>query len=406
MSTRKIKDAIDLTTNELVYLKGHAKATYMSDGSTVEDAINNINGSGNSYVKPELGIPKTDLDTKVQSSLDKADTALQSYTETYKGTITGITAGSGLTGGGTKTDGATGVTLNVGAGTGITVAADAVSISTDYQNKITSGTTAYGWGNHASAGYAANSALTSHTSSSATTSSLGHVTLVSGDVKSVTYANGKAAAASHTHSQYLTGYTEQYKGTVTGVTINGSTKSPSNGAVNIGNVVTAVTMNGSSKTVSNGSVDLGTVITSHQDISGKQDILTSGANIKTINNNSILGSGNLTINPLLTISSDTSNISKTVSISPNIFYVFTAAQTTQKTFDILNTGTVSNSDNVWGIRFQIGTTVPTINFSSTNYRIIWANGTAPTFEAGVLYEITFKALGTSLLAVCGAFKTV
>ena len=99
MSTRKVKDAIDLITNEPVYLKGHAKATYMSDGSTVEDAINNI----------EIG------------------------------------------GGG--------------------------------------------------------STLTSHISSSATTSSLGHVTLVSGDVKSETYTNGKAAAASHTHSQYLTGHT-------------------------------------------------------------------------------------------------------------------------------------------------------------------------------------------------------
>lgn len=42
--------------------------------------------------------------------------------------------------------------------------------------------------------------------------------------------------------------TEQYKGTVTGVKINGSTKSPSSGIV-----------------------DLGTVITAHQDISGKQD---------------------------------------------------------------------------------------------------------------------------------------
>lgn len=42
MSTRKIKDAKDLSTNELVYLKGHAQATFMSDGRTVEEAINNI----------------------------------------------------------------------------------------------------------------------------------------------------------------------------------------------------------------------------------------------------------------------------------------------------------------------------------------------------------------------------
>lgn len=62
---------------------------------------------------------------------------------------------------------------------------------------------------------------------------------------------------------------EQYKGTVTGVKINGSTKNPSNGVV-----------------------DLGTVIT---DISGKQDKLVSGTNIKTIDGQSILGSGDIAI---------------------------------------------------------------------------------------------------------------
>lgn len=39
---RKVKDAKDLSSNELIYFKSHAKATYMSDGTTVEDAINNI----------------------------------------------------------------------------------------------------------------------------------------------------------------------------------------------------------------------------------------------------------------------------------------------------------------------------------------------------------------------------
>lgn len=65
---------------------------------------------------------------------------------------------------------------------------------------------------------------------------------------------------------------EQYKGTVTGVKINGTTKNPSSGVV-----------------------DLGTVITSHQDISGKQDKLISGTNIKTINGESLLGNGDLEI---------------------------------------------------------------------------------------------------------------
>ena len=57
MGTRKVKDAIDLETGEKVYLKGHAKATYMSDGRTVEDAIGNSSGNG-SGVYEDLGITK------------------------------------------------------------------------------------------------------------------------------------------------------------------------------------------------------------------------------------------------------------------------------------------------------------------------------------------------------------
>lgn len=48
MANRNIKDAQDLTTNELIYFRGHAKATYMSNGATVEDAINNIGTGGGS----------------------------------------------------------------------------------------------------------------------------------------------------------------------------------------------------------------------------------------------------------------------------------------------------------------------------------------------------------------------
>ena len=43
MSTRKIKDAKDISSGELIYFKGHAKATYLSDGRTVEQAIATTN---------------------------------------------------------------------------------------------------------------------------------------------------------------------------------------------------------------------------------------------------------------------------------------------------------------------------------------------------------------------------
>jgi hypothetical protein len=40
MATRKVKDAKENITGELIYFKGHAEATYMSDGSTVENKVN------------------------------------------------------------------------------------------------------------------------------------------------------------------------------------------------------------------------------------------------------------------------------------------------------------------------------------------------------------------------------
>lgn len=58
--------------------------------------------------------------------------------------------------------------------------------------------------------------------------------------------------------------------------------------------ITGIKMNGASKGTS-GVVDLGTVITAHQSLSGKQDKLVSGTNIKTINGTSLLGQGNIEI---------------------------------------------------------------------------------------------------------------
>ena len=59
MANRIIKDAKDAKSNELIYFRGHAKATYMSDGRTVEDAINSAETGGgadmsNYYTKAQV----------------------------------------------------------------------------------------------------------------------------------------------------------------------------------------------------------------------------------------------------------------------------------------------------------------------------------------------------------------
>jgi hypothetical protein len=66
-----------------------------------------------------------------------------------------------------------------------------------------------------------------------------------------------AATASAVKSAY--DLANSYKGTVTGVKVNGSTKSPTSGTVDIGNVVTSVKVNGSTYSPSSGVVDLGTI---------------------------------------------------------------------------------------------------------------------------------------------------
>lgn len=71
----------------------------LSNKPTIPAAVTESTVSGwgftknaGTYSKPSGGIPKTDLASTVQASLGKADTALQSYTEQYKGTITGVSA--------------------------------------------------------------------------------------------------------------------------------------------------------------------------------------------------------------------------------------------------------------------------------------------------------------------------
>ena len=147
------------------------------------------------YSKPSTGIPKTDLASAVQTSLGKADTALQSYTEQYKGTITGVSAN------------------------GTSVATSGVA------NIPAASTSKYGV-----------TKLNSATNSTSTT---------------------EAATPSAVKAAY--DLANSYKGTVTGVKVNGTTKNPSSGVV-----------------------DLGTVITTHQ-------------TLKTINGESIVGSGDITI---------------------------------------------------------------------------------------------------------------
>lgn len=133
----------------------------LSNKPTIPSAVTESTVSGwgftkntGTYSKPSGGIPKTDLASAVQTSLSKADTALQSYTEQYKGTITGVSANgtsvatSGVANIPAASTSAYGVTKLSSAtnSTSTTLAATASSVKAAYdlangkQEKLVSGT--------------------------------------------------------------------------------------------------------------------------------------------------------------------------------------------------------------------------------------------------------------------------
>lgn len=132
-----------------------ANDSHSHTGSTVSGlAVSNFSGAAIQTGAEAF----TDSDTVLMTAAAVQD-KIESYGySTSTGDITGVSAGNGLTGGGTSGD----VTVNVGAGTGISVAADTVSVSygttagtatQGNDSRVNNGQTAYGWGDHSSAGY-------------------------------------------------------------------------------------------------------------------------------------------------------------------------------------------------------------------------------------------------------------
>lgn len=301
----------------------------------------------------------TDLET-IRSGAAKGATALQSYTEKYTGTITGI-----------KMNGASKGTIGVvDLGTVITAhqdisgKADKSSLATvatsgsynDLSNKPTipsavTESTVSGWG------FTKNTGTYSKPSGGIPKSDL---------ASAVQTSLGKADTA-------LQSYTEQYKGTVTGVKINGTTKNPSSGVV-----------------------DLGAVITAHQDISGKQDKLVSGTNIKTINGTSLLGSGNITISggggsssgsgAYAEVNHGTSDT--TFTLTPNTFHVWDEVSALTLTLGSETVGVA----NEFLFQFTSGDTATTLTLSDG---IKWAEKLV--IESNMIYQVSIlKGLASVL----------
>jgi hypothetical protein len=207
----------------------------------------------------------SDDDTSLMTSAAIQDKILSYGYTTNVGTITGVTAGSGLTGGGSSGS----VTLNVGAGTGISVAADTVGLAT------------------AGAG----AATYSSGISALTVDAYGRVTSVTG---SAGYTTNTGTVTSVAAGSYLTGGTITTSGTLAVDATSANTASKvvardASGNFSAGTITATLSGNASTATTA----------TTAGSCSGNAATATTLATARTINGVSFNGSANITVEPYI-----------------------------------------------------------------------------------------------------------
>ena len=216
---RKIKNAVNNTTGELIYFKGHAKATFMSDGSTVEDAINNIesNIDLSDYVKTEEleGYAKTE-DIPSLEGYAKSDEipSLDGYAKTEDIPSLDDYASKEWVNNKNYATEYDLKTIDYSSINNVPVSEDETG-----ELNITDESGNIGMKVASEAVYAKDFVAGEH--------KLSNKQDAITDLETIRQGAAKGATA-------LQSYTEQYKGTVTGVKINGITNNPSSGVVDLG----------------------------------------------------------------------------------------------------------------------------------------------------------------------------
>ena len=157
----------------------------------------------------------------------------------------------------------------------------------------------------------------------------------------------------------------------------------------VNNPKVSIKMNGTEKgsftlnQASAGEVNLGTVLTEHQDISGKQDKLVSGMNIKTINGESVLGSGDITITSsggaYPEVNHGTGDT--TFTLTPNTFHVWDKVTSLTLNFGNETSGVA----NEYLFQFTSGSTATSLTLPDS---IKWANDNVPTIGANMIYQVS------------------
>ena len=285
---RKIKDAVDLSTDEKIYFRGHAKVTYLSDGRNIEDAMSNLattewvegkkyvnesfvkgaiaeaqlEGSeieipvkdvrvDNSTVVDENGIAKIDLKDYVKSSSLANVATSGSYNDlSNKPTIPDSVTSETISG--------WGFTKNTGTYSKPTDGIPKSDLATDVQTSLEKATSAV------------------QSSDLATVATSGSYNDLSDK------PNPPAIITESTVSGW--GFTKN----------TGTYSKPATG----------IPTSDLSEDVQSSLSKANSALQSHQSLDGKQDKLVSEVNIKTINGESILGPGNIVIERGNNVSSD------------------------------------------------------------------------------------------------------
>ena len=412
MATRKIIDAKH--NGEKVWLKGHAQATYMSNGSTVEDAINSIQGSSGGIAtemdpvfsaSPAASITeakKTEWDNKVPyaskdflivgadgfmtsdgdgfvfpgtpASQDGQGFVLATLEDIPNALTESDIAAMGFTkntgtyskpsGGIPKSDLASAVQTSLGKADtalqkGMVGTLNIIEVEGVYDGEYV---------------YALPTAAAKNVDEN-----YDDIILSRGSVKTI---NGKSIVGS--------GNIEISGGTITGVSVNGTSVATS-GVANIPAASTSAygvtKLSSATNSTSTTLAATASAVKAAYDLANSYKGTVTGVKIDNVSKTPASGVVDLGYaNKKLTTSTSSS-----MSLSPNIYYRNTSTSLSSLTITL---GSVSNSNiiNEYFVEFTTRSSGTTVSFPST---IKWANGTAPTFEAGCTYQVSIvNNLGT------------
>jgi hypothetical protein len=198
--------------------------------------------------------------------------------------------------------------------------------------------------------------------------------------------------------------------TIDRIVMNGDEYKPSGSetGINVGTVITEVSANNAVLTPEKGKVNIPaastnkygvtTLLTSTSSSSedkaatpkavkaaydlanGKQDKLVSGTNIKTINNQSILGDGNIVANAYPLVNHGANDT--TFTLTPNTFHVWSTVTSLTLTLGAATDG-IANE-----YLFQFSCLAGQVTTLGLPEGIMWANGEVPTLEVMKTYQVS------------------